>query len=320
MEDVNRTVAALRAERRKAIESYQFKRAKEIEMELKYLKEKTKVDKGAETTARNIEEFEREKGALKARASEKRGIFTKKLIQLRANYQGGMAQMSEKHAGEIQGLMNSYGMDMELEAMRCNPEARHMFRISKLLAHMSCYERAEQLFGEGVETEQAAVQQKQLELNDSYSTKQTKLMEQHMKEVDGHSAKLENEIDMLCLQYEKELNELKQAYRVHAIKYRRPWSDEEIEQFFRPYALVDDDDNGAILESPAKRTPKKAPSPKTSPPSPHSYQHVGSVSNVSGLMVGRSPSKMKASPGSRTPKKHESPRTKGHRTSEVSDL
>lgn len=292
MEEVNLSIAALRSERQKAINGYDFKRAREIEEQIKTLKEASKTDGKALAAATHHSEFEKEKSSLRHQAYKLHSEYTKRLLQLRSFFQRVRVDaMNQKHCQEIQDLTTSYGMSIELEQVRPVPESRELLKVSKIMADMSRYEQAEQIYDEGKAVEQAICQKRFATVNDTYDAKQEKLLARQQKEVSKQQAELRNRIDLLCWEYDKEMQKLKQAYQLQAIKHSIPWTPSDIEKFFDEYALVDDDNDGEILKSPSKRKPKfittqmrKEEEAKKASPSPHFHKHVSSVSSrASGL-------------------------------------
>lgn len=283
MEGIEDTLAALRIQRQQAIAEYQFKKAKEIEDQINALKSTNAEDKRRQKISNQKHEFETEKTMLKSKAISKRGKYTNKLLALRQVYQRRLVDLNNKHALEMSDLAATYGKGLELATSRSVPESNELLRISKLKADMSEYELAETLHNEGVALAEETTEMRKEEVHQAYQVKQDELIAKQQKEIDDHQAKLENEIDLLVMTYDRKINKLKQAYQLHAIKYRITLQPNEIESFFSEYSLIDDEGGSRVLESPTKRAPTKPSTPVKSPRSPKSpYTHKP---------VGRSPSK-----------------------------
>ena len=278
-ESINVTLETLRNDRKKAIAQHNYKRAQQIEEEMNSLKNKRKSNDKSAKIAANQNSLENEKQKLRNAANTLRSEFTQRIYATKAAYQRRYLAILDKQQEEVKKLATDFAKDIEYAQTRRVPEHMEMMRVSQLRADASQYAIANQLSEEANFIRNNTLLQRQDTVHHSYQTQQDTLIKNQQNETNGHVTKLKNELNLLQMEYKKEIAKLKQALITHGITFGITVTPQEAEDFFRQYEIVDDDESTSdptptipqpITPSPLKTRRTQFPTSPRSPRTPRS--------------------------------------------------
>lgn len=253
------TIAVLRAERRRAIDAYQFQKAKVLENQIAQLRSDQSTIRTSSKRTGFSREFELEKETLRKSALELQAAFQREIIAVRSQFQDRLEQLLKGQATEASDLAVEFSKALELESVRLVPESAHLLRISKLTAGISKYELADQLHDEAVDVQTRTVSKRQAETHSLYESRQDAILRRHQNEVLEHEKRLDEALAFLHLRHSRELDVLRQKYITHVTKYRVPDTESGIQELFAQYQLTDDLQQTAIMpQTPSPRRPSRA--------------------------------------------------------------
>jgi hypothetical protein len=239
---ISEAIAVLREERRRAIRSYQFRQAKDIEGRIAAIR-------SADASSRKIKlsrKFDTEKESLRQKAQALHADYQRQLMVVRLSFQSGVGVLKESYASESSKLSNAFVKTMEVGVQRSVPEADGLLRAAKVTADcIGSVEAAEELTAQGLVVAARAVEQRQAAIRQAYEAKQNALKTRHQEEMERHEARMQNELKMLRVKHETELGVLRQMYTVYAAKYRKVVGPEEVASFFAPYRLAEEGESSA---------------------------------------------------------------------------
>lgn len=266
--DFKEEIAVLWAERQKAIDIFEFAKAKNIESQIAELKEKQNNNGSHKKNFRANMSFEQEKEMLKKRAIELSSITSQNIYKIRTKYQTRIAELHKKHSDELSELETEISKGMELELIRPVPETELLLYQSKLVGKTSDFELADELYKKANDIELSIKQKRQEDLHHKFVGIQEELLRKQAKEVQEHHKKLEYEISEEHRNYQKIITKLKTAYKTNALRCKVAITETEVEEFFAPYFVCDDVHTET---KPREDLPKR--SPASSPKKPRVLTH-----------------------------------------------
>jgi hypothetical protein len=253
------TIAVLRAERRRAIDAYQFQKAKVLEKQIAQLRSDQSTIKTSSKRTGFSREFELEKETLRKSALELQASFQQELIAVRIQFQDRLEQLHKGQAAEMSDLAVEFSKALELESIRLVPESANLLRMSKINAGISKYELADQLHDEAVDVQTRTVGKRQADTHRLYESRQDAILQRHQNEVLEHEKRLSEALAFVHLQHRRELDVLRQKYATHVTKYRIPERESGVEELFAQYQLTDDFEHTAIApKTPSPLGPSRA--------------------------------------------------------------
>jgi hypothetical protein len=260
MMDLGETIGLLRAERRRAIDAYQFQKAKMLENQITQLRSDQSTSETSSKRTGLSREFQLEKETLRQSALYQQTFFQDEIIAVRRKFQDRLEQLRKGHVLEMSNLAVEFSKALELESTRGVPESANLFRISKLTAGFSKYELADQLHEEAVDIQTKTIGKRQADTYKLYETREETFLQRHQNELLEHDSRFNQALESVRLSHRKAIAVLRQKYITHATKCRVPDNKSEMEKLFAKTQLTDDLEQTAILpKTPSPRRPQ-APS------------------------------------------------------------
>jgi hypothetical protein len=260
------TISLLRAERRRAIDAYQFQKAKVLESQITQLKSDQSTSETSSKRTELSREFQLEKETLRQSAFSQQASFQDEIIAVRKKFQDRLEQLRKGHTLEMSNLAVEFSKALELEATRGVPESANLFRMSKLTAGLSKYELADQLHEEAVDIQTKTIGKRQADTYKLYEARQETVLQRHQNELLEHNSRFNEGLESVRLSHHKAMAVLRQKYITHATKCRVPDNESEMEQLFAKTPLTDDLEQTAILPKTLSPRHPRAPSrPMRSP-------------------------------------------------------
>lgn len=249
-ENITFQIQLLREEYKKALELHHFMKAKELDEKIRLLKTKRNETGKQTTVVVNNNNLEKEKAFLRSYALRFQNEFSQRLITIRTKYQIRYQTILQKQQEEAKKLATDFAKNIELESIRRVPTHLTLIKESELRAKISHqYEIADELIKKAEEVKNETCQQRQNDIHLQFQNQQDYLLKQQQQETDQHLAKLNEEIEMLYVEYGREMAKLKRALISQSIKFNKPISDEEADEFFKQYTLVDEEGEANFVES-----------------------------------------------------------------------
>ena len=179
--DPQSELAILRAQRIKAVQECEFKKAREIDNQLQQLKRQIAEASKNDDMLNCQSKYETEKEAVQLEAERVYSESTKQLYEARIKYQKKLTQLHEIHALELQKLAEDYAKDLELATIRQVPDSLVLMNEAKTNALIHRYDEAEykmersrNIFKETQEERQADVHLHYMQLKNAVLERQEK--------------------------------------------------------------------------------------------------------------------------------------------------
>ncbi|OHT14976.1 hypothetical protein TRFO_14643 [Tritrichomonas foetus] len=275
IESIDVTIETLRRDRQLAISQHNYKKAQQLEDEITNLKGKKKRDDTTAKQLANANNLEKEKSNLKRTATAIQSDFIQRVYETRLIYQKRYTLLLNKQEEEVRKLATDFAKNIEYAQIRRVPEHVELMRVSQLKADASQYAVANQMSSEAEYIRSITLQQRHDEVHMQYQKQQDALIRSQQAETAGHLKKLNNDLNLIRCEFKKEIGKLKKALITHGITFGITVSEQEAEEFFAPYEIIDDEEQNTPVSTTnsSLATPSPSKTPRTrsiASPSPRS--------------------------------------------------
>jgi hypothetical protein len=276
-------LALLRQQRKEAIASCDFQKAKLIAFHLRELTGRQDETEAEHHGHKNQLDYDQVKEDVRAKAQEAHASAVEEIFRIEGEFQARLTTLKEHQAEEFSAHAGSLAAELELCAIRGVPESIKMERQARIVAELGEYERAESLLEESSSARAAAIQSRQDELKEIYDRLMQQLDLKHNEEIRLNQEKKIQRIGEVKLKYGRVIETLRKQLANAAYKYQVARDPTEEETFFQELSTPETESQeqpirptygstSQLVKSargekspPSRRTPTSPRSPKSPP-------------------------------------------------------
>jgi hypothetical protein len=226
-------LALLRQQRKDAIASCDFQKAKLIALHLRELTGRQDETDAVHQGQQNQLDYDQVKETVRSDAQRAHATAVESIFRIESEFQARLSALHERQAEEISAHAASLGAELELCAVRGVPDSIEMERQARIVAELGEYERAESLLEESGSARTAAIQSRQDELKEIYDRLLQQLDVKHSEEIRLNQEKKVQRIGEVGLRYGKVIDKLRKQLANAARKYQVTRDPIEEEAFFQ---------------------------------------------------------------------------------------
>lgn len=229
--DKNEELAVLRAERLRAIQNCEFRKARDIDNQLQHLKENINLN-----TKGNIEReaqaaFDLEREAVMLDAEKAFSEATEQIFAAKNLYQKKMVELQQKHADELQALAENLARDLELATIREVPDSIAYKKQAQASALVQKYDQAEDLFQMSQDTREMTLQERQETVHRQYEyTRQQVIERQNAEDQTCEDMYMKN-VENIRRRHHQENERLRKRLEFRAFSLKIPVENIDMPQF-----------------------------------------------------------------------------------------
>jgi hypothetical protein len=267
----------LRDQRKEAIATCDFQKAKLIALHLRELSGRQEIGEVAHQTQQNQHDYDQVKEAVRSEGQRAHAAAVEEIYRIESDFQARLAVLHDLQAERIAAHAASLAAELELSAQRGVPDSMDMKRQARIVAELGEYERAESLMQESDSTRAAAIQSRQDELTEIYDRLLRQLDAKHGEEVRLNQEKKLQRIGEVKLRYAKVLDKLRKQLANSARKYVITRDLVEEETYFQELTGPEAEQEQPVrppsrsaLAPPRTAKTEKSPTARRTPTSPRS--------------------------------------------------
>ena len=272
-------IAILKAQRQKAIDSFQIERAEELEKYIKDLESKSIQSPNIHKKKQEKRALEIEKDQIKKEGTRLVSDTSQKIYTIKISAQQKIAQRQTLHAQEMTALAERQAKDLEMAEIRPVLEANILRKTAQSQAQKSDYEQSKSILNQASQTENDEISLRRNEITAHYQKQKDLLLAKHQEENNNIYIKMNASIEEKMVEFKKGLRALKNRLHLILLKYHSSMSDQEFNSFFKDFKIQDesielyrpikDFQLTPIAQQKPKKTTPKSPKMTHDSPIPH---------------------------------------------------
>ena len=229
--DKNEELAVLRAERLRAIQNCEFRKARDIDNQLQHLKENINLNTKGNIEREAQASFDLEREAVMLDAEKAFSEATEQIFAAKNLYQKKMVELQQKHADELQALAENLARDLELATIREVPDSIAYKKQAQASALVQKYDQAEDLFQMSQDTREMTLQERQETVHRQYEyTRQQVIERQNAEDQTCEDMYMKN-VESIRRKHHQENERLRKRLEFRAFTLKIPVENINMPQF-----------------------------------------------------------------------------------------
>jgi hypothetical protein len=224
--------ALLREQRKKAIESCDFPKAKIIDLQLKRLSVGSEESATAKHLLQNQLEYAKIKESVRADAGKAYGAAVEEVYRVESEFQGRVAVLISDHAEELTAHATALAAELELSSIRPVPDSLVLTSSARAVAKIGDFDRAQTMFESSSEVHSQTVAARHAQIREAYENIQKQIDEKHQKDLALNNEKKVAKIQEIVLKYGRVVDRLKKQLANAAFRLQVPQDEVEEAGFF----------------------------------------------------------------------------------------
>jgi hypothetical protein len=180
---------ALRQQRKRAIETCDFPKAKVIDLQLKRINTEKDETAASQQVLQNQVEYSKVKDSVHADADRAYSDAIEKIYHIESEFEGRLAVLISEHAEELAAHATSLAAELELSSIRPVPDSLVMTSEAKTVAKIGEFDRAQSLYQTSTDVHAQTVADRHAEVREVYERLQKQLDAHHAEDLKRNAEK-----------------------------------------------------------------------------------------------------------------------------------
>jgi tetratricopeptide (TPR) repeat protein len=223
---------ALRAQRKRAIDACDFRKAKIIDLQLKRLCAERDETAASQQTLQSQVDYSKVKDLVHSEADKEYSKAIEAIYQIESEFQGRLAILISDHAEELSAHATSLAAELELSSIRPVPDSLVMTHEAKTTAKIGEFDRAQSLYETSNEVHYQTVTDRHTEVREVYERLQKQLDSRQKDDLKRNADKKLARVREVVRKYQKAVDRLKKQLANAAFRYQVAQDEEEEAAFF----------------------------------------------------------------------------------------